>query len=62
MKVFVLTHAFSDNSGFHICGATTNYAMAETWFNANQENDIYAIDLEDAQTTWNDAISGWRRP
>lgn len=46
-NVFVLTHEYSDKSGFAICGVTTNYAVANAWKAASDGNHkVYNVEMD----------------
>lgn len=57
---FVLTHEYSDKSGFTICGVTATYAVAAAWYNANDENNVYAVTLEENAVHWMKGHKSWR--
>jgi hypothetical protein len=57
---FVLTHEYSDRSAFSICGITDNHSIATTWFNANDENNVYEIPQQVPPTNWMDGYKGWK--
>ena len=59
--MYVLTHSYVDRSAFHICGVTANRDIAETWYAAGDDNDVYEINEHanpvspyEAHTSWKD--------
>ena len=59
--VYVLVHAYSDRSAFHVCGITKERIVAETWFNANSDNDVFECkDGASPRDPMKDPIVGWR--
>lgn len=45
-SVYVLTHEYSDKSGYQICGATENYVVAMAWHRGGSENHVYHVTLD----------------
>jgi hypothetical protein len=45
-RILVLTHEYSDKSGFSICGVTRNMAVAMAWCYGNFDNHVYALDMD----------------
>jgi hypothetical protein len=58
--IFVLVHAYYDRSGFNVCGVTDDSAVAKAWYQANDENDIYEVELNTLPACWNEGLKGWR--
>ncbi len=50
--IYVLTHEYSDKSGFAICGVTQHPELALAWKNANDENKVYPIPQLDETRGW----------
>jgi hypothetical protein len=46
-RFFVLTHEYSDKSGFHICGVTKSFEVAVAWYRGNDENHIYGLESDE---------------
>lgn len=59
MIVYVLTHEFSDKSGFHVCGVTDSNHVAMTWTRAGDENKVYACDLNGTPAFWLEGLRPW---
>lgn len=59
--VYVLTFEYSDKSAFRVCGVTESHEVAEAWFRANDETNVYAIAKGDLTTRWIDGLDGWRK-
>lgn len=57
---YILTHEYSDRSGFTICGVTELRKMAECWFNANDENNVYFIQDESIVKHWMEGYESWK--
>ncbi len=58
--VYVLTHEYADKSGFHICGVTESSLVADTWFRANDENNIYEFnEIDLPPQNWMTGVRGW---
>ena len=45
-EVYVLTHEYSDNSHFQICGITENGTVMLAWVQGGSENHAYKIPLD----------------
>jgi len=45
-RILVLTHEYSDKSGFGICGVTRNMTVAMAWSCGGDENHVYALDID----------------
>ena len=58
--VYVLTFEYSDKSGFHVCGVTANRTVAATWYNANDDNYVYEIDIDSDPKGWLSGYGRWR--
>lgn len=57
--LYVLTHEYSDRSGFSICGITADYDVAIAWYRANDEANVYQIDYGQVNH-WMSGSIGWR--
>lgn len=61
MTVYVLTHEYSDRSGFSICGVTEEIAVANAWYQANDETNVYEASVSTSPNHWMEGIEGWRQ-
>lgn len=59
MEVYILTHEYSDHSGFSICGMTESLQTAEAWFRASDETNVYPIDPKAEVLHYMEGIEGW---
>jgi hypothetical protein len=59
--VYVLTHEYSDRSGFDVCGATELPIVADTWYKANDENNVYTLDTNISAKRWTEGVKGWKQ-
>lgn len=59
--IYILVHCYIDKSALHVCGATDNLLVAQAWYNANDENDIFVADPMAAPEYWMKGIKGWRQ-
>jgi len=53
--------AYSDKSGFNVCGVTLSDHVARTWYNANDENDVFVADTGEVALHYLNSIEGWRQ-
>ena len=58
--IFVLTHEYSDHSGFTICGVSANRDLATAWYRANDENNVYVFDEGEGVEFWSTGKKSWR--
>ena len=59
--IYVLTHEYSDKSGFSICGITENPKFAAAWADANDENNVYPIEELDQTMHWMKGFDSWKQ-
>jgi hypothetical protein len=59
--IYILTHEYSDKSGFDVCGATTSHVQAWTWLRANYENNVYQIQENASPKPYDQGYEGWKK-
>ena len=59
--IYVLTHEYFDRSAFTVCGVTEKHTFALAWSNANDENNVYAIEELDKTRNWMQGFDSWKQ-
>lgn len=59
--MYLLTFEYSDRSSFNVCGITDNELVADAWYHANDETNVYVVAMNEEPTHWMVGIKGWRQ-